>query len=129
MSFQLKVVLINRKRMFFQRVFGGMVIRFFTTLIMVVLALLFLELNRISFIFSILFFYIFYLVIRDHLPKLSSKLSKFQCFLVLILPKRLFKILLNNLAVGEIGFCIMLWMEITLILNLSGKYIFRIFNY
>jgi len=56
---------INKpEKMFFQRLFGGMVIRFFTTLIMVVLALLFLELNRISFIFSILFFYIFYLVIE-----------------------------------------------------------------
>jgi hypothetical protein len=50
--------------MFFKRLFGGMVIRFFTTLIMVVLVLLFLELNRISFIFSILFFYIFYLVVE-----------------------------------------------------------------
>jgi len=56
---------INKpEKMFFQRLFGGMVIRFFTTLIMVVLVLLFLELNRISFIFSILFFYIFYLIIE-----------------------------------------------------------------
>jgi len=56
---------INKpEKMFFQRLFGGMVIRFFTTLIMVVLALLFLELNRISFIFSILFYYFFYLVIE-----------------------------------------------------------------
>ena len=56
---------INKpEKMFFQRLFGGMVIRFFTTLIMVVLVLLFLELNRISFIFSILFFYIFYLVVE-----------------------------------------------------------------
>ena len=56
---------INKpEKMFLQRLFGGMVIRFFTTLIMVVLVLLFLELNRISFIFSILFFYIFYLVVE-----------------------------------------------------------------
>ncbi len=56
---------INKpEKMFFQRLFGGMVIRFLLTLIMVVLALLFLELNRISFIFSILFFYIFYLTIE-----------------------------------------------------------------
>jgi hypothetical protein len=41
-----------------------MVIRLFTTLILVVLVMLFLELNRISFIFSILFFYIFYLAIE-----------------------------------------------------------------
>lgn len=56
---------INKpEKMFFQTLFGGMVIRFFITLIMVVLALLFLELNRISFIFSILFFYNFYLVVE-----------------------------------------------------------------
>lgn len=56
---------INKpEKIFLQRLFGGMVMRFFTTLIMVVLALLFLELNRISFIFSILFFYIFYLVVE-----------------------------------------------------------------
>lgn len=56
---------INKpEKMFFQRLFGGMVVRFMLTLIMVVLALLFLELNRISFIFSILFFYIFYLTIE-----------------------------------------------------------------
>ncbi len=56
---------INKpEKMFFQRLFGGMVIRFLLTLIMVVLALLFLELNRISFIFSVLFFYIFYLTIE-----------------------------------------------------------------
>lgn len=56
---------INKpEKVFFQRLFGGMTIRFLTTLIMLVLALLFLELNRISFIFSILFFYIFYLIIE-----------------------------------------------------------------
>jgi hypothetical protein len=56
---------INKpEKVFLQRLLGGMVIRFFATLIMLVLALLFLELNRISFIFSILFFYIFYLIIE-----------------------------------------------------------------
>lgn len=56
---------INKpEKVFLQRLLGGIVIRFFTTLIMLVLALLFLELNRISFIFSILFFYIFYLIIE-----------------------------------------------------------------
>ena len=56
---------INKpEKIFLQRLFGGMVMRFLTTLIMVVIALLFLELNRISFIFSILFFYIFYLIIE-----------------------------------------------------------------
>jgi hypothetical protein len=52
------------EKVFLRRLLGGMVIRFFTTLIMVILALLFLELNRISFIFSILFFYIFYLIVE-----------------------------------------------------------------
>ncbi|OGU53140.1 MAG: hypothetical protein A2315_11085 [Ignavibacteria bacterium RIFOXYB2_FULL_35_12] len=60
----IKSVINKPESVFIQRLFGGMVIRFFTTLIMVVLALLFLELNRISFIFSILFFYIFYLVVE-----------------------------------------------------------------
>jgi hypothetical protein len=56
--------IIKPEKVFLQRLLGGMVIRFFATLIMLVLALLFLELNRISFIFSILFFYIFYLIIE-----------------------------------------------------------------
>ena len=60
----IKSVINKPESVFIQRLFGGMVIRFFTTLIMVVLALLFLELKRISFIFSILFFYIFYLVVE-----------------------------------------------------------------
>lgn len=51
-------------KIFFRRAIGGMVIRLFMTLLLVVLVLVFLELNRISFIFSILFFYIFYLVIE-----------------------------------------------------------------
>ena len=56
---------INKpEKKFLQRLLGGMVIRFFIALITVVLVLLFLELNRISFIFSILFFYIFYLVVE-----------------------------------------------------------------
>ena len=56
---------INKpEKIFLRRIFGGMVIRFFSTLIMVVLALILLELNKISFIFSILFFYIFYLIIE-----------------------------------------------------------------
>lgn len=56
---------INKaEKVFLRRLLGGMVFRFVVTLLMVVLVLLFLELNRISFIFSILFFYIFYLVIE-----------------------------------------------------------------
>jgi hypothetical protein len=56
---------INKsEKIFMQRIFGGMVIRFMTILIMVVLALLLLELNRITFIFSVLFYYIFYLIIE-----------------------------------------------------------------
>ena len=60
----IKIGINKPEKKFFQRLLGGMAIRFFTTLIMVFLALFFLELNRISFIFSILFFYIFYLVIE-----------------------------------------------------------------
>ncbi len=54
---------INKpEKIFFRRIFGGIVVRLFLTLILLVLTLVFLELNRISFIFSILFFYIFYLI-------------------------------------------------------------------
>ena len=60
----IKSGLNKSEKVFIQRIFGGMVIRFIAILIMVVLALLFLELNRISFIFSILFYYFFYLVIE-----------------------------------------------------------------
>lgn len=49
---------------FLRRIFGGMVIRLILSLIFIVFALLFLEINRISFIFSALFFYIFYLIIE-----------------------------------------------------------------
>lgn len=52
------------EKVFLQRLLGGMALRFLTTLVMVILALLFLELNRISFIFSILFFYIFFLILE-----------------------------------------------------------------
>lgn len=52
------------EKMFLRMLLGGMVLRFLTTLVMVILALLFLELNRISFIFSILFFYSFFLIIE-----------------------------------------------------------------
>ncbi len=51
-------------QVFFRRVFGGIVVRLVSTLVIVVLALFFLELNRISFIFSILFFYVFFLVVE-----------------------------------------------------------------
>ena len=56
---------LNKSEMvFIRRIFGGMVVRFVVILVLVVLALLFLELNRISFIFSVLFYYIFYLIIE-----------------------------------------------------------------
>lgn len=56
---------INKpEKMFLRWLLGGMVLRFLTTLVIVILALLFLELNRISFIFSILFFYSFFLIIE-----------------------------------------------------------------
>lgn len=51
-------------KIFFRRVFGGIAARLISTLVLIVLVLLFLELNRISFIFSALFFYVFFLVIE-----------------------------------------------------------------
>lgn len=56
---------INKpEKSFFRWIFGGMIIRLFLIVAAVVLVLVFLEINRISFIFSILFFYIFYLVVE-----------------------------------------------------------------
>ncbi len=43
---------------------GGMLVRFFLMILMVLISLKFLDISRNSFIFSILIFYIFYLIIE-----------------------------------------------------------------
>lgn len=60
--FSVKIGLNKSAKKFVKWVFGGIIFRMFATLLIVVLILVFLEINRISFIFSILFFYVFYLI-------------------------------------------------------------------
>ena len=56
---------LNRpNKEFLASVFGGLLIRLSLLLILLTSTLIFLEINEISFIFSILFFYFFYLIIE-----------------------------------------------------------------
>ena len=48
--------------LFFKAVIGGMILRLFLVLVLVFISLKFLNINENSFIFSILFFYILYLI-------------------------------------------------------------------
>lgn len=47
---------------FIRNILGALIIRLFFTLILVFLSIRFLELNQNNFIFSVFFFYIFYLI-------------------------------------------------------------------
>ncbi len=49
---------------FIKIVFGSMIIRFFSLLLMILISLVFLDINKNSFIFSIFFFYILFLFIE-----------------------------------------------------------------
>jgi hypothetical protein len=56
---------INRpNKDFLASLFGGLLIRLSLLLILLTSTLIFLEINEISFIFSILFFYFFYVIIE-----------------------------------------------------------------
>jgi hypothetical protein len=56
---------INRAyKEFLASLFGGLVIRLSLLLVLLTSTLIFLEINEISFIFSILFFYFFYVIIE-----------------------------------------------------------------
>ncbi len=56
---------LNRpNKEFLASVFGGLLIRLSLLLILLTSTLIFLEINEISFIFSILFFYFFYVIIE-----------------------------------------------------------------
>jgi len=59
-----RISLNKNEKTFIKIVFGSMVIRLFLMLITILIALLFLDINRNSFIFSIFIFYIFYLLIE-----------------------------------------------------------------
>ena len=49
---------------FLKIVFGSMIIRFFSLLLMILISLIFLDINKNSFIFSIFIFYILFLFIE-----------------------------------------------------------------
>ena len=59
-----KISLSKNEKTFIKIVFGSMVIRMFLMLIIILITLVFLDINRNSFIFSIFIFYIFYLLIE-----------------------------------------------------------------
>ncbi len=56
--------LVRSAKSFIRNTLGAMSLRLFSTLIMVFICLVFLELNQNTFIFSILIFYFFYLIIE-----------------------------------------------------------------
>ena len=60
----IKISLHKPDRIFLFMLWGGMLFRLISILILVLILLKFLELNAIGFIFSILFFYVFYLIIE-----------------------------------------------------------------
>lgn len=60
--FSIKMAINKSEKTFIKWILGAIIIRMFATLLIVVLILIFLEINRISFIFSILFFYVYYLI-------------------------------------------------------------------
>jgi hypothetical protein len=62
--FFIKFGLNKSDKIFIMTLWGGMAFRLIFTLILVFIMLKFLELNPFGFIFSILFFYVFYLIIE-----------------------------------------------------------------
>jgi hypothetical protein len=60
----IKFSLSRSDKIFQIMLWGGMVFRLFFILFLVLILLKFLELNTIGFIFSVLFFYVFYLIIE-----------------------------------------------------------------
>jgi hypothetical protein len=60
----IKLSLPKRNDVFLSMLWGGMAFRLIFILILVFILLKFLELNAIGFIFSIFFFYVFYLIIE-----------------------------------------------------------------
>ncbi len=60
----IKYSLSRSNSVFLTMLWGGMAFRLIFILILVLILLKFLELNAIGFIFSILFFYVFYLIIE-----------------------------------------------------------------
>ncbi len=62
--FAVKIGLNSSRDLFLKAILGGMVLRLFLLLVLVFISMKFLNINENSFIFSILFFYILYLIIE-----------------------------------------------------------------
>ena len=65
---------INKsEKIFLLALWGGILLRLFLGLILILITLIFLEINTYEFIFSILFFYVFYLLIEIFYLNLGRK--------------------------------------------------------
>jgi len=65
---------INKsEKTFLMTLWGGLLFRLFFGLLLVLISLIFLEINTYGFIFSILFFYVFYLLIEIFYLNLGRK--------------------------------------------------------
>jgi hypothetical protein len=60
-------------RIFLLTLWGGLLLRLILGLLIVLIALIFLEINVYGFIFSLLFYYVFYLVIEIYYLNLGRK--------------------------------------------------------
>ena len=69
----IKISLAKSEKFFLLALLGGVLLRLILGLILVLISLIFLEINTYGFIFSILFFYVFYLLIEIFYLNLSRK--------------------------------------------------------
>lgn len=69
----IKYGLNKSERMFFLTLWGGLLFRLILGLSLVLITLIFLEINAYGFIFSLLFYYVFYLVIEIFYLNLGRK--------------------------------------------------------
>jgi len=60
----IKISLAKSEKIFLLALWGGVLLRLILGLVLVLISLIFLEINTYGFIFSILFFYVFYLIIE-----------------------------------------------------------------
>jgi hypothetical protein len=61
------------EKIFLLSLWGGLLLRLILGLILILITLIFLEINTYGFIFSILFFYVFYLIIEIFYLNLGRK--------------------------------------------------------
>lgn len=72
-TISIKISLKKKEEGFIKIVYGSMIIRLFSMLLIVLLSLLFLDIYTNSFIFSIFIFYIFYLIVEIYYLNLPKK--------------------------------------------------------